>query len=203
MEADIQQYYAASNPGAVAVLGPDCWNGSSSQLTSFKNQTGATFPLLLSAGDVSTLYGIAYDNFLVIDTQGIVRYISPTGQPLANRYDLTAIRATIDDLLQTDVETRPEDVPAAAPHIRVAGSLAPGAPLRLRVEGVTRGTLELVSMTGAALRQFAVEAAGAPVSVAWDGRDARGRRVAPGVYAVRLRAPGGAVVETRRVVVVR
>lgn len=203
MEADINQHYAASNPGLVTVLGPDCWNGSSSQLTSFKNQTGATFPLLLSGGDVSAAYGIAYDNFLVIDTQGIVRYISPTGQPLANRYDLTAIRATIDDLLQTDVETRPEDVTAVAPHVRVAGSLLPGVSLRLRVEGVARGTLDIVSMTGAMVRQFGVDARAAPVSVAWDGRDVRGRQVAPGIYAVRLRAPDGAVAETRRVVVVR
>ena len=57
------------------VIGVDTWNGTQAQLRSFKNTTGATYPLLLNGGlatggNVEALYG-TYDNYIVINKQGI------------------------------------------------------------------------------------------------------------------------------------
>jgi hypothetical protein len=95
--------------------------------------------------------------------------------------------------------------------------LAPGAlELRLAGENPARGAVALESGLGAAgpLRLEVLDVRGARVRVlhdgpvaagratwVWDGRDAGGRVVPPGVYLVRARGPVAAVV--RRVVVLR
>ena len=67
MQQDIAAHYTASFPGQVQVLGVDLWNGTPAQLTSFQQQTGATYPLALqgaaaAGGNLELLYG-TYDNY--------------------------------------------------------------------------------------------------------------------------------------------
>jgi hypothetical protein len=91
------------------VLGPDLYNGNSAQLTGFRDQTGATFPLLLNgasgAGNENLFipYG-QYDNYVVINKQGIIRYHAYDLWSHGNRYHLDEIRAAVDSLV-TDPNT--------------------------------------------------------------------------------------------------
>jgi flagellar hook capping protein FlgD len=85
----------------------------------------------------------------------------------------------------------PEPNPSAQ-GMRVAFSLAAAGAVRLAV----------LAATGARVRTLADGALGAgPHRVAWDGRDAAGRRVAPGAYFLRLETGGRTL--TRPLTVVR
>ena len=100
MQADLKQYYDVLYPGRVQVLGADMYNGTEAQLRSFRTQTGATYPLLLQGasgvgGNLNTLYG-PFDNYLVINADGIVRYHSANIHPHGDRYYLNEIRAVVD-----------------------------------------------------------------------------------------------------------
>lgn len=107
LEANVRQRYDTLYPGQVQVLGVDLWNGTSSQVTAFRDQTGATFPLLLNGslatgGNLATLYG-PYDNYLVLNRQGIVRYHAANVWPHGNRYHLGEIQGAIDSLVTATV----------------------------------------------------------------------------------------------------
>lgn len=87
------------------VLAADCWNGAPFLVAGFVEDTGITFPVLLDASIISVQYGIPYDNYVVIDPEGIVRYTSLnevfTG---LGTWNDTAVRAVLDQNLPTAVE---------------------------------------------------------------------------------------------------
>jgi len=129
VEQNISQYYQAMRPGEVQVLGVDLYNGTPQQLQGFKNQTGATYPLLLlgatsTGGNVADLYcsgiSIPYDNYVVINKQGIVRYHAALRWPHGNRYHLDEIRGCVDSLVTPTVGVGEGSLPgltlSAAPN---------------------------------------------------------------------------------------
>src|SRR5206468_486823 len=82
-------------------------------MTSFQQQTGVTFPLALqgaaaAGGNVEMLYG-TYDNYIVLNKQGIVRYHAALRWPHGNRYHPDEIRGSVDSLV-----TPVLDVPGGA-----------------------------------------------------------------------------------------
>lgn len=194
MRADIAQYYENSHPGQVQVVGVDEWNGTTTQLRSFKNQTGITFPLLLNGasatgGNFATLYG-TYDNYVVVNKQGIVRYHAALGWPHGNRYHLNEIRGCVDSLVTTVVDVGPE---AAPPAYRLASAPNPArgrtaVELSLPGAAAARATVTVHDLAG---RRIATlwDGAVAPgvARFAWTHRDETGAPVAPGVYLVRAR----------------
>ena len=206
MQNDIAAHYAATKPGEVQVVGLDLWNGTPAQLAQFRVQTGATFPLALNGasatgGNLEVLYG-TYDNYIVLNKQGIVRYQAALAWPHGTRYHLDEIRACVDSLVAPTL-----DAPGGAP---VAFALSAGPnPSR----GAVRVALALpsaeralrVTVHDVAGRELAVLTDGAVTAGRhewiWDGRDARGARAAPGLYLVR--AAAGERVRTGRVVLVR
>jgi hypothetical protein len=96
------------------VLGLQCWslNPLSQELAAtreFATHTGATMPLLLRAAylqqDPPAGYGTPYDNYVLVDKDGIVRYTSvgeSHNRPLG-RYNEPALRAAIAAHLPTPV----------------------------------------------------------------------------------------------------
>ncbi|MEO5616616.1 MAG: redoxin domain-containing protein [Candidatus Eisenbacteria bacterium] len=104
-QTDIQQYYATNYPGQVQVLGADSWNGTVNQVTNFRDETGASFPLLLNGtlatgGNLDNLYG-PFDNYIVISKQGIVRYHAANLWPHGNRQHINEIRGSVDSLVSS------------------------------------------------------------------------------------------------------
>jgi len=92
------------------VLALDVWNGNESGVQSFVDQTGVTFPVLRDAAFLSldSRYGLKFDNFVVIDADGIVRYTSEHEFPIP--YNEEAIRQTIDLYLPSAVKGAPWSV---------------------------------------------------------------------------------------------
>lgn len=190
------------------MIGVDTWNGTQAQLRNFKNSTGATYPLLLngslaSGGNVETLIG-TYDNYVVINKQGIVRYHAADIWPHGNRYHLNEIRGCVDSLVSMNV-----DVP---PGPRVSGFTLTASPNPFRGAAeiafshdgdaalpVTVTVHDLAGRRIATLHEGPVAAGVQRVS--WNGADARGEPMRAGVYLVRAAWPGHAL--TRRIVRVR
>ncbi len=206
VQQNINAYYQQQRPGLVQVLGADLWNGTAAQLTQFKNLTGAQFPLLLNGavatgGNMSLSYG-PYDDYVVLDQQGVVRYHAALTYPHGNRYHLDEIRATVDGLLGPVLDVpgggRANLALAVSPHpargpVNVAFTL-PQAEPEVMVEVLdTAGRRVAELYRGAA-------AAGA-LRLTWSNADARGAAVPAGLYFVRARA--GSEVLRQRVVILR
>ena len=205
VETDLWQYYQGRSPGQIMVLGPDLFNGTVAQLTQFKNQTGATYPLLLNGSlgtgneNLFTVYGDR-DNYAVISKQGIVRYNAFDHWPYGARYHLDELRGCIDSLLTVTTDVIDGTGPQAF------GLVARPNPSRGAI------ALELANPADRALaaRVDVYDLAGRPVAVLYDGLAPRGRTpmtwtgrgpggplAAPGVYLVRARIGGAEI--TRRV----
>lgn len=206
MNADIAQHYETNFPGQVQVVGVDEWNGTVVDLRGFQQETGVTFPLLLNGasvtgGNFATLYG-TYDNYVVVNKQGIVRYHAALQWPLGNRYHLNEIRGCVDSLVSAVVGVEPETVPAALRLTSAPNPARGSATLELAIPatGVARATLTVHDVNG---RRIATLWDGhAPAGVhrfAWRHTDAAGTPLPAGVYLVRA-AIGGSVLVHRAVV---
>jgi hypothetical protein len=172
VQNDLWMHYETTRPGQVQVLGADLYNGTASQLRSFKTQTGATYPLLLLGsssigGNLSTLYG-PYDNYVVIDQDGIVRYHASLIWPHGNRYHPNEILAVVDSILA--VSDVPEDGPPLPPAILLEASPNP-------FRNLTAITVTNPQDTPAFSRVVVVDAAGRIVATLHEGPLAPGNTV--------------------------
>jgi len=70
----------------------DYYNGSTTQLNSYKQSTGISYPLGLMASAIGNSYGVRNEWTVVVDQQGIIRY-------KAFGVNVAAINAVIDNLL--------------------------------------------------------------------------------------------------------
>ena len=86
------------------MLGLDVWNGSSSQVQSFKNRTNVTFPLLRDAGRIPGR-PFNMEELVVVDPDGIVRF-SRNGLSSS----VSAAQTVVEDLLSK----MPSPVPVIA-----------------------------------------------------------------------------------------
>ncbi len=84
----------------------DFWNGNSVSVQSFITATGVTYPVLRNAGFLrfAPYYEIPYDNYVLVDAQGTVRYTS-VGEAFTQRgrFNDANIRAAILENLPTGV----------------------------------------------------------------------------------------------------
>ena len=88
----------------------DCWNGSKTEVQGFIARTGISFPVLQQAGFLqqAPYYDILYDNYVLVDADGIVRYTSVNevyGIGLG-RFDDGHLRTAIVQWLPTGLEPR-------------------------------------------------------------------------------------------------
>lgn len=206
MQQNIAQSYNTSHPGQVQVVGVDEYNGTASQLRSFKNQTGATYPLLLlgataTGGNFATLYG-TFDNYVVVNKQGIVRYHAALTWPHGNRYHLDEIRGSIDSLVSQPTGVEPGTLPSGFRLTSAPNPARGGTTVELAIPSGA-GAVARVTVHDVRGRQVAtVWSAAAQAGVnrfAWPATDASGAPLAPGIYLIR--AEVGTVRLTHRVVV--
>ena len=191
------------------VLGPDLFDGTVAQVTQFKNQIGATFPLLLNGAigagneNMFTAYGDR-DSYAVISKQGIVRYNAFDHWPYGNRFHLGELRGCIDSLLTVTTGVDDSDSPhafgiAASPNPArgdIALELANPSPQALDAR------VEVYDLAGRELaRLWDAPAPHGLTRMTWTGRDTGGALAAPGVYLVRARLGGNEF--TRRILRVR
>lgn len=206
VQQDLSAHYQLQRPGEVQVLGADLWNGSAAQLNQFKVNTGIQFPLLLNGGiatggNLSLTYG-TYDNYVVIDRAGVVRYHAALTWPHGNRYHLTEVRNVVDALLGPTLDvpggTRSTLALAASPNpARGPVSVA------LTLPQAERDVLvEVIDASGRRVAELHRGWAPAgPLNLTWDRTDERSGAVAAGLYFVRAHV--GQAVLARRLAVLR
>ncbi len=193
MQADLKQYYDTLYPGRVQVLGADMYNGTEAQLRSFRTQTGATYPLLLQGasgigGNLNTLYG-PFDNYLVINADGIVRYHSANIHPHGDRYYLNEIRAVVD--YEINLVGVPDDggklpgfVVAAAPNPFSGSTLIEFVNPTTESLPATANVFDLLGRLVAT--PWSGTAGPGRQSLRWDGKGINAHRLPPGTYFVRV-----------------
>jgi hypothetical protein len=161
--------------------------------------TGTTYPLLLNGsssegGNLSTLYG-TYDNWIVIDKQGIVRYHAADIWPFGDRYHLDEIRATVDLYVSSsgvDLESFEQRlVLSSAPNpfgqqttVRLTNPADSPSPAVVAVYDIA-GSRVATLWDG--------DTAPGTTLFRWDGRADNGRTVSSGVYFIRARIRGSEI----------
>jgi len=169
-------------------------DGTIAQLSTFRDVTGATFPLLLNAalatgGNIKTLYGDR-DDYVVISKQGIVRYHASLIWPFGGRYRRDEIRGAVDTLVTPTASVFPvqnELALSAGPN-----PFRSGAAITLSLpRSVAHARLAVYDVTGrevALLHEGSLAAGVTPFD--WNGRDAAGRSCAAGVFVVTATLDG-------------
>ncbi|MEO5989454.1 MAG: redoxin domain-containing protein [Candidatus Eisenbacteria bacterium] len=190
VQQNLNAYYEQQRPGEVQVLGSDLWNGTAAQLAQFKTLTGAQFPLLLNGaiatgGNMSISYG-PYDDYVVLDQQGVVRYHAALTYAHGNRYHLDEIRSIVDGLLPTldaPGNGRANLALAVSPH-PARGPVSVSFTLPQAESDVSVEVLDTAGRRVAVLHQG--PAAAGVLRLTWS----RAEAVQAGLYFVRARAGG-------------
>ncbi|RMG67222.1 MAG: T9SS C-terminal target domain-containing protein [Calditrichaeota bacterium] len=187
----IHQIYI-NNPDVV-VLGLDVWDGSAAQvLVNFKQPTGVTYPLLLQASSTGGAYGVNVDWNVVVDQNQVIRYTKETSADPAGTAN--EIISTIDSLLLlTGIDDDGPQPVRFELFQNVPNPFNPSTVIRFQLNRSGPVRLQVFNALGQLVRTLVDGALAAGVhQVRWDGTDARGRRVAAGVYLYRLEAAGEA-----------
>jgi hypothetical protein len=170
-------------------------------LDAFVQAFGITFPILVEAASVRSVYSqpggfTPFPLDYIIDQEGRIAYIN-------TEYDPDAMTAKIDDLIasMSAVEVHP---PLAKrrlsaspnpfnPRTTIRYSLAENNPVFLRV----------FDLSGALIRNLITGKIQGPgwFTADWDGLDQDGRAVGSGVYLYRIET--GDYAETRRLTLIR
>lgn len=74
VQKEIYKYF--SNRDDFVVIGIDGWNGTTSQVSDFKDQNNLGFKMLVDGAIAMTDYRTSPDHLFVIDQSGTIRYIS-------------------------------------------------------------------------------------------------------------------------------
>jgi hypothetical protein len=167
----------------------------------FINQSTYTFPVLMQSGFLQNPppvgYDLIYDNYVVVDADGIVRYTSQDRprHPTTGRFYDAEVRAAIQQWLPP---------PTSAPDERPAFYLTARSPSAssVRVEfGLPARSAVRLAVFDVAGRRLATLAEGTlaagPHSVRWERASGRSPTAA-GVYFLNLRA--GAFGRTHKLV---
>jgi peroxiredoxin len=93
-----QRFQQNAGDRGLVILGIDCWDDSSDQLELFQDECGVTFPLLANGRATAQQYQVPYNSFVLIDSKGIVRYVSVG--PDANAYDPEALESAIRRVME-------------------------------------------------------------------------------------------------------
>lgn len=95
IETKLNQRY--SNRG-LSVFGIDCWNSDDATLDEFQRRTAANYPILENGMAFSRVCELPYLSFVVVDTDGVVQYVSSGPDPRA--YDVNALEQVVQLYLE-------------------------------------------------------------------------------------------------------
>ncbi|MBM3280386.1 MAG: hypothetical protein FJY95_20245 [Candidatus Handelsmanbacteria bacterium] len=98
------------------MLGIDMWDGTARQVDAvFRQGTNTTYPLLLEGRAVAREYGLDRENYLLVDHEGVIRYLSDWRSNPGKRFDQGAVRQAIAQALEAIPAPEPPPVSAVAP----------------------------------------------------------------------------------------
>ena len=168
----------------------------------FLATTGISFPVLRLAQYLQdqAYFGIYYDNYLVIDANGIVRYTSVNElRDSDGRFDNAHLRSAI----LNEVTAVGEGL-TPSPAFTITNPIVAGSEtlLRLRAPAPPGTRVTLHDVHGRLLRPLETPPAGGWQSLAWPALGPAGEELPAGVYFVRLQLPA-APSRSRKLVVIR
>jgi hypothetical protein len=184
----------------------DYYNGSTTQLNSYKQSTGISYPLGLMASSIGNSYGVRNEWSVVVDQQGIIRY-------KAFGINVNAINAVIDNLLATSgVDEEPatprdfelkQNYPnpfSSATGSRLAGN--PTTSIAFTIPAAQKVTLKIYDGQGRLVQTLL----DAPISagrheVEWNGLNQQNDTAASGVYLYILQS--GSFREMKKMILLR
>lgn len=176
------------------------WDGRAAQVELiFRAGTGTTYPLLLNGSRVGRDYGLNYNQYVVVDHLGIVRYRTRPGAQLGTGFDEAAIRAAIAASLAdlAAAADAAEEATAVLGEAAAPGAFAllgnypnpfnAGTAIRFRLAEAGTVVLSVYDAQGRRVRRlWQGPLAPGTHHLSWDGRDEAGRAVASGVYISHL-----------------
>ena len=86
---------STDNKSDFVVLGVDFFNGNMNSVRAFKRETSSTYPLLLNAGNVGTVYNTTYNRIVIIDQKQNIVF---SGTQDASK-DITTVKEKLNNLL--------------------------------------------------------------------------------------------------------
>jgi hypothetical protein len=162
--------------------------------------TGTTFPVLRNGQGLQSSYGIFYDNYVVVDEDGIVRYTSVneifTGLGRFNDANLRA--AILGGVTSTEVER-----PAQRFEVQTPVRAGTETTVRLATPAAGGTHVTLYDARGRSVRELPTPATSGWSTFLWRTTGTRGEPLPTGVYFVQLRVPHTAPVVRKMVVVAR
>lgn len=192
-ETQINQLHQDKDFQAVAL---DVYNGSSTQVQAFKNQTGITYPFGMQAGSLQSAYGLSRDYSVVVDQQGIIRY-------KASGVNVAAINTIINQLLvTTGVDEELLVATRYALHQNYPNPFNPATQIVFELPEAAQVRLRVFSSDARQVDELLNESlpAGKHV-IEWRARDRRGQELASGIYVYSLQA--GNFKATRKMILMR
>lgn len=210
MQRDVFAKWQEMYPSLFVMLGPDVMSSgvNGANLAQFRiNAGGLTFPLLRDCADGSVLADTNLikpynqrDNYVVIDTHGVIRYHADDFWDYGLRLHIDELDAAINAALNEVLDVPPPREEALS--VRIAPNPSPGrvvftlahaaGPVRVRILDPAGRQLALLDRGNAGTSDG---------SLVWDGRDRDGHRVAAGLYLARVESAGHTL--TRRLVLTR
>jgi hypothetical protein len=174
----------------------DVWDGNSSQVQIFRNNTGWQLPILMNgnAAGITSDYNCPWDYFFVIDHEGFVTW---RGGPQSPSHPTLAaeVQAAIDAVGTSSVGDTPRSqhtLEGAYPNpfnpaTRIPYELGGGEGSSAAVK------LEILDLRGRVVRTLvdSQQVTGERYEVTWDGMSNAGVRMASGTYMSRLSVDGG------------
>lgn len=95
LEADFHKRYAERG---LKVVGIEVWTGERGDAEAFRDFTQVTYPILMGGVALGQDCGLAYNSFILVDSEGTVRYISEG--PDATAYDASSLGISVETHLQ-------------------------------------------------------------------------------------------------------
>ena len=192
-ESQINRLHQNKDFQAIAL---DVYNGSTTQVQSFKNQTGITYPFGMQAGSLQSAYGLTRDYSVVVDQHGVIRY-------KASGVNIAAINDVINQLLvTTGVDEEPAIATRYALHQNYPNPFNPVTQIEFELPEATQTLLRIFNAAGRQVDEPLNELlpAGKHV-IAWQGRGRQGEELVSGIYIYSLQA--GNFKATRKMILMR
>ncbi len=166
-------------------FGIDVWNGTASQVQSFKNSTSINYELLLKGSSTASDYGVTYQYSIVIDQQGVIQYYGRSNK-------ISEINSKIQELLTATSIDKEFGIPIKfGLKNNYPNPFNPQTRIPFSVDKTQNIKLAIYNISGQLVRTLInARFAKGNFEAVWKGKDDSGQNVASGIYFSRLQGEG-------------
>lgn len=210
MQRDVFSKWQTMYPSLFVMLGPDVMSSgvNGANLAQFRiNAGGLSFPLLRDCADGSVLADTNLikpynqrDNYVVIDTHGVIRYHADDFWDYGLRLHIDELDAALYGAISEVLDVPPSRDEALS--VRIAPNPSSGRIVFTLAHTSGPSRVRILDLAGRQLALLDSGSAGTSDGpLVWDGSASDGHRVAAGLYLARVESAGRTL--TRRIVLTR